>query len=128
MAEPTTTTTAAGWAITAGLMAAFLSAIGVTWAVIFWAAFGAFVGAGFAPPAGRVRAMLMFPASTMLAAKAGIVGAAWAGPVGNLPAHDLAQALAGLAGIGFHPLTAALVNTIPAWARQRAGVPQEGEK
>lgn len=122
MAEPATTTTAAGWAVAAGLLASFLAALGVTWVHVFWAAAGAFVGAGWAPPSGRLRAMLMFPVSTMLAAKAGIVGAAWMGPVGGLPVADMAQALGGLAGIVFHPMAAALVQIAPALARLRLGI------
>lgn len=120
MAEPTATTGAA-WAIAAGLIASFLAAVGVTWVHVFWAAAGAFVGAGWAPPSGRVRSMLMFPVSTMLAAKAGIVCAAWFGPIGGLSAHDTSQAFGGLAGIAFHPLTAAFVAAIPAIARLRTG-------
>lgn len=125
MTEPTTT--GIGWALVAGLIASFLAAIGVTWAHVFWAAAGAFVGAGWAPPAGRVRAILMFPVATLLAAKAGVIGAAWLGPIGTLPAAELAQAVGGLLGIVFHPLTAVLVQIAPALARNRLGIPT-GEK
>lgn len=122
MAEPATTTTAAGWAVAAGLLASFLAALGVTWVHVFWAAAGAFVGAGWAPSSGRFRAILMFPVSTMLAAKAGIIGAAWVGPIGSLPISETAQAMGGLAGIVFHPMAAVLVQIAPALARLRLGI------
>lgn len=142
MAEPTIPT-ATAWAITAGLMASFLAAIGVTWVHVFWAAAGAFVGSGFAPPAGRWRAMLMFPVSTMLAAKAGIVAAAWWGSIGAMTIAETAQSFGGLVGIvfhpltvavvnlvgsAFHPLTAAVVNLVPAVVRHRLGLPPENLK
>ncbi len=60
----------------------------------------------------------MFPVYTMLAAKAGIVGAAWCGPIGALPPSDLAQAMGGLAGIVFHPATALLVKAVPSLGRR----------
>ena len=127
MPEPTTSGAAVAWALVAGLAASFFAAIGVTPAGVFWAAAGAFVGAGFAPAAGRLRAMLLFPAATVLSAKAGIVGAAWLGAIGALPAHAMAEALGGLLGIVFHPLTAALVQMTPALARLRLGVQQPAD-
>lgn len=127
MPEPTTTTAAAGWAVAAGLLASFLAALGVTWVHVFWAAAGAFVGAGWAPQSGRIRSMLMFPVSSLLAAKAGIIGAAWIGPLGGLPTAEVAQALGGLSGIVFHPVVAALVKIAPAATRLRLGV-QETDK
>jgi hypothetical protein len=105
-----------------------MAAIGVTWAGVFWAAAGAFVGAGWAPPTGRLRAMLLFPAATLLAAKGGIIGAAWLGPVGPVPAHAMAEAVGGVLGIVFHPLTAALVQMMPALPRLRLGFRQPGDR
>lgn len=126
MAEPTTTT-AATWAVVAGLLAGFLAAVGITWVHVFWASVGAFFGAGFAPPTGRLRAMLSFPLSTLLAAKAGILGAAWAGPVAGIAPHDLAQAIGALAGIVFHPVVAVLVKVAPTIAQLRLGVQPENK-
>lgn len=124
MHDPTVPSTAV-WAVAAGLAASFLAALGVTWVHVFWAAAGAFVGAGWAPQTGRFRAMLMFPVSTLLAAKAGIVGAAWVGAIGNLPAQELAQAMGGLAGIVFHPVTSSLVKMAPAITRIRLGAQED---
>lgn len=128
MPEPTTTTTATAWAVAAGLMASFLAAIGVTWVHIFWAASGAFVGGGFFEHRlGRWRAIMTFLLSALLAAKAGIIGAAWAGPIGSLPPAEVAQAAGGLFGIMFQPIAAALVKMAPALMRLRLGL-QESDK
>lgn len=123
MPEPTTTSAgAAAWAVSAGLVAAFLAAIGVTWVHVFWAAAGCFFGAGFAPPTGRVRAMLSFPLSTLLAAKAGILGAAWLDSVGGIAPSELAQAGGALAGLVFHPVVAVIVKAAPGILQARLGV------
>lgn len=122
MPEPTTTSATAAWSVSAGLVAAFLAAIGVTWVHVFWAAAGAFIGSGFAPQTGRMRAMLAFPVSTLLSAKAGIVGAAWVGTVGGIPPADMAQAVGALAGIVFHPVVAVVVKASTVVAQRRLGV------
>lgn len=128
MPEPTTTTATAAWSVSAGLVAAFLAAIGVTWVHVFWAAAGCFFGAGFAPPTGRARAILSFLLSTLLAAKAGILGAGWLGAVGSVGQTDVAQAAGALAGIVFHPVVAALVKTVPAVIQTRLGGQSEGKQ
>ena len=110
--EPATTTGATGWAVAAGLCSAFLAAVGIGWDLVFWSSAGSFIGAGWAPKTGRLRAVLTFAASTVLAAKAGTIAAAWWGPIGALPAGELAQGCAGLAGILFHPLVARLVRQV----------------
>lgn len=120
MAEPTTTTTAVVFATAAGLFSAFFASVGVTPGVVMLAMLGSFVGAGFAPPAGRWRAMAMFPASTVLAAKAGIAVAAAHGAIGGLGGEELAQALGGGFGVFFHPIIATVAKLIP----QKAGVQQ----
>ncbi len=122
MPEPTTTTATAAWSVSAGLVAAFLAAIGVSWVHVFWAAAGAFFGAGFAPATGRMRAMLAFPVSTLLSAKAGVLGAAWVGSIGALPPHEVAQGIGALAGLVFHPVVAVLVKAAPAKLSQHLGV------
>ena len=118
MAEPTTTGTAVAWAAAAGLFGAFFAAVGVSAGAVLLAMLGSFIGAGFAPPVGRVRAIAMFPASTVIAAKAGIASAAVLGAVGGLTGEPLAQALAGACGVFLHPLIAAVARLIP----QRLGV------
>lgn len=117
MAEPTTTGAAVGWAAASGLLAAFLAGIGITWPAVFWATVGGVIGATFAPQVGRLRAMLMFPASSLLAAKGGMVfGAMWfAGDAGYI------GGLAGLGGIVFHPAITALVQALPSIINRRAG-------
>lgn len=122
MAEPTTTSTAAAWAVAAGLISAFLAAVGVSWPALAFAIFGSIAGSGFAPAVGRARAILMFPATSMLSAKFGILGAAWLGSIGTMTGEPLAQAAAGVIGLFFHPLTAALSRLIPAAVSQRAGL------
>jgi hypothetical protein len=128
MAEPTTTTASAAWAVSAGLVAAFLAALGVTWVHVFWAAAGCFFGAGFAPPTGRWRAMFAFPISTMLSAKAGIIGAEWLGAVGGIAPHDMAQGLGALAGIVFHPMIAVVVRAATGVLQSRLGVQPENRQ
>lgn len=120
VAEPTVSASA-WWPWVTGLVAAFLTAIGVSWAGLFWATAGAFFGAGLAEKTGRVRAILGFPLSVLLAAKAGVVWAAWNGPVGSLSAGETAQAAAAVSGLVFHPAVAALVKAVPAFAARRGG-------
>lgn len=119
--EPATTTTGAIFATAAGLCGAFFATTGISPGVMLLAMLGSFIGAGFAPPAGRWRAIAMFPASCVLAAKAGIVGAAVLGPVGSLAGEELAQAMGGAFGVFLHPIIAAVARLIP----QRLGVQQQ---
>ncbi len=127
MAEPTSAAGAAAgaqwWPWVAGLLAAFLAAIGVTWEAVFWASAGAFFGAGLGPRTGWWRAMVGFPLSVLLAAKAGTVWAAWGGPGGDwIEASRAAEAAAALFGLMFHPAVAALVRLAPVLVRLRLGV------
>ena len=121
MAEPTTTSGAVAWAAAAGLFGAFFAAVGVSPGAILLSMLGSFIGAGFAPAVGRVRAICMFPASTVIAAKAGIATAAAVGAVGGLTGEALAQALAGACGIFLHPLISAVARLIP----QKLGVTEK---
>lgn len=112
MAEPTTTT--AGWAVAAALTAGFLAALGVSWAHVLFAACGIYVGAGMTQQRiGRVRAILAFPFSVLLAAKAGVIAGAYVGPIGAVPVNEVSQALAGAIGLVFQPLAVALVAAVP---------------
>lgn len=117
MAEPTSTTAAAGWAVAAGALGAFFAAIGVTWDVVFWGVLGGIFGQPHGPAIGRYRAILMFPASTLLSAKAGMMASAmhFGGSEG------WAQLLAAGFGIAFYPLVSALVSGVPAIIRSRIG-------
>lgn len=123
MTEPTTTGTAL-IAVAAGTVAAFLTAIGVTWTAVFWGLCGGLLGVSFAPPAGRLRSMLMFPASGLLAAKAGgITSLALYGG-----SHDAAGAIAAVAGIILHPVIAAAIRSIPGFFSSRLGLPQPKDR
>lgn len=110
MAEPTTTAaTTTAWALAAGTLGAFFASIGVTWPLVFWGLVGGLFGLSFAPPAGRLRSMAMFPGSALLAAKAGAVcSAQW-----FAASADVAGALAAVGGIIAHPLIAASVRALP---------------
>lgn len=123
MAEPTTTTTAAAWAVAAGCISAFLAAVGVSWPVLFWAVVGSTLGAGFAPKVGRWRAILIFPAASMLSAKAGLLSAAATGAIGSMTGEPLAQAMAGAVGVVFHPATTLAAQHLPALASRWFGLP-----
>lgn len=112
MPEPTTTT--AGWAVAAALTAGFLAALGVSWVHVFFAAGGVYVGAGMTTHnIGRIRAIVTFPFSVLLAAKAGVVAGAYIGPIGTLPVDDVSQALAGAVGLIFQPVAVAVVSSMP---------------
>ena len=119
MTEPTTAT-AAGWAVAAGALGAFFTAIGVSWAAVFWGLCGGLLGLSFAPTAGRLRSILMFPASALLAAKAGALVAlhwGWSGDAGGGLAAGFAIIL--------HPTIAAVVKALPAFVNRRMGGQQD---
>ena len=122
MAEPTATTTAAAWAVTAGLMSAFFAAIGVTWEAVFYATLGALAGSGVHAPIGRIKAIAVFPVAVLLSAKAGLSGSIWLGSVGGLTGIDLAELLASGIALVFHPLAATAVRLVPALAAKHLGV------
>lgn len=129
MAEPTSAAGAAGaagvtwWPWVAGLLAAFFAAIGVTWEAVFWASLGAFFGGGLGPRTGRWRAIAGFPLSVLLAAKAGVMWAAWQGAgLDGIETARAAEAASAVFGICFHPLVAGLVRLVPALMKLRLGV------
>lgn len=118
MAEPSATT-AVGWAVAAGTMGAFFAFIGVSGEAVFWGLCGGLFGMSFAPPAGRVRSILMFPGAALASAKAGVLlSALWFdGRAG------MAGGLALLCGIILHPAITALVQALPAIVSARLGSP-----
>lgn len=122
MADPTATTTAAAWAVTAGLMSAFFAAIGVTWEAVFYATLGALAGSGVHAPIGRIKAIAVFPVAVLLSAKGGLSAGAWLGAVGGLTGIGLAEMLASGIALIFHPLAATAVRLVPALAAKHLGV------
>jgi len=107
MVEPTSTTTATAWAVAAGAIGAFLAAIGVGWADVFWGVLGTLLGGPVANSIGRWRAMAAFPASAMLSAKFGAFAAGYMG------VSSASGGFAALIGIFFQPLFAAGVQFLP---------------
>jgi 4-amino-4-deoxy-L-arabinose transferase-like glycosyltransferase len=124
MAEPTTTTASVGWAVAAGTLGAFFAAIGVSWVAVFWALMGGLIGVSFAPQTGRLRAMLMFPTSALLAAKAGTLGAVQFFAASS----DWSGGLAAVSGIVLHPVISATVQAIPAIISARLGGQQQDNR
>lgn len=125
MAEPASSFSAMTvWLMAAGVMGAFLGAVGITWPVLFFAACGTFMGVGGTRQDGRWRAMLAFAITVVLAAKAGAVGAAYLGKIGGVTGDQLAQALAAFAGLMFHPLLSLAAGRIKA-ATPQAGAPAD---
>lgn len=117
MTEPTTPTTAAAWAVATGALGAFFASIGVTWATVFWALCGTLLAAPMAATVGRLRAMAMFPASVLLAAKAGGL----ASLTYFAASADIAGGLAAVAGIILHPTISAVVKALPGAISRRLG-------
>ena len=117
MVEPTTTSTAA-WAVAVAATGAFLTSIGVSWPVVFWATLGGMFGMTWAPAMGRARSILIFPSSSLLSAKAGIlVSLTWfAG------AESTAGAVAAVVAIVFHPAMTLMVASLPALANKWLGL------
>lgn len=115
------------WPIAAffSVISAALFSLGIPPALIASAACGALIGSAFAPEMGRM-VPVMFLASTIIAAKLGIVlgAAAWwaAGKfdVQIIVEHtDLRDASSILIGVLFHPIVAIAVNNlIPAIGRR----------
>ncbi len=121
MAEPSATT-AVGWAVAAGTMGAFFAFIGVSGEAVFWGLCGGLFGMSFAPPAGRLRSIAMFPAAALVAAKVGVLAAAhWF--EGD---RNMAGGLALLCGIILHPAITALVQALPAIVNARLGTTPPG--
>lgn len=72
--------------------------------------------------------MLSFLLSTLLAAKAGILAAAWWGGVGSASPGEVAQAAGAVAGIVFHPVVAVLVKAAPGIVQARLGSQGESKQ
>jgi len=126
MAEPTTTTTGIVWALAAGTLGAFFASIGVTWAAVFWALCGVILAGPLAGAVGRWRAMAMFPASVMLAAKVG--GLARIHYFAANP--DMAGGLAAASGVVLHPTISVPVRRRPGLIARKLGLttsPNEGD-
>jgi hypothetical protein len=77
---------------------------------LVWALVGAIFGLGFAPPAGRVRALLVFVAVVLACALIGT----WASEVWFGGAPMARNACAMCAAALFHPVLAAVVQAVPA--------------
>ena len=125
MSEPASTVATAA-ATSFGAMV--LAAIGVEPQALVWALVGAVFGVAWAPPAGRLRSMMVFIAVVLVCALGGTLASdMW--HVGGHTARNLWSA--GLAAI-FHPLLAAFIQAIPtllqAFIRAKGGgePPQQG--
>lgn len=117
MAEPTITTGAL-WAAATAALAGFFASIGVPWQAVLFAVLGALIGAPASGGLGRVRAMLAFPASALIAAKFGTLMAAYWFASNT----EWAGGLAILWGIGLHPAVAVGLKLLPAFGARVAGV------
>ena len=109
MAEPVSPAASAVAAgVSSGLLGALFVPLGLTWPLVLWASLGCVVGLSWAPKVGRLRAASLFGAAALLSALFGKIGAAHFG--GGI---DLAQGLAAVLGIVFHPLLTAVVDKLP---------------
>jgi hypothetical protein len=108
MADAATTTATS--AVFAGGTTAALAVLGVEPQALAWAMVGAIFGAPLAPPAGRVRQVLVFLAVILACALLGTVAAEYFGHAAS-PRWRNAWCMA-LAGF-FHPVTAVLVKAVP---------------
>ena len=124
MAEPTITTGAL-WAAATAAMAGFFASIGVPWQAVLFAVLGAMFGAPMTAGLGRVRAVLAFPASSLIAAKFGTLAAAY----WFASSTDWAGGLAIVCAIGLHPAIADGLKILPAFGARVAGVapPSNGD-
>lgn len=103
-------TQAAADATATGLTAVVVATIGVHPQFVMWAMVGSVIGASFAPPASRVRAALVFVASSLCCALFGSwVGGEFFG--GSMLARDVCACAL---GILFHPLLTIIVQRLPA--------------
>lgn len=109
MAAGETTAGAAAWGVGAFTAAYF----GVEPQALVWALVGAVFGLSFAPPAGRVRALLVFVAVVLACALLGTWAAhTWFGDA-PMARNGCAMAAAAL----FHPALATIVQAVPAVLR-----------
>lgn len=122
MPEPVSTPLA----IAAGASAAVVALLGVEPQTLAWALVGSIFGAPLAPPAGRVRQLLVGFAVMLASALLGTVFADWMGTTSPRWRNAFCLVFGGI----FHPLFAAVVATLPnivasvlqAVATRRAGV------
>lgn len=105
MAEPVSTQIA----LAAGASAAVVALLGVEPQALAWALVGSIFGAPLAPPAGRVRQLLVGFAVMLASALLGTVTADWMGATS--PRWRNAACL--VFGAIFHPLFAAVIATVP---------------
>jgi hypothetical protein len=115
MAEPTTTSSAGIIAFGSGMAGAMLLSLGISWALLIWAALGCIVGVTWAPETGRIRAISLFSSAAMLSAKGGAIASTiwFAGP------SETAQGIAAGLGILFHPLLSIIVSELPKLVAKR---------
>ena len=123
MAEPTTTSVIA-WAAATSAMGVFLTSIGVSWPIVFWATLGTLFGSSLAPKMGRAKAAAAFPASSLLAAKVGIL----AGSSFFSGAEGVSGGIAAVAGLVFHPAIAILVAALPQLAGRYLNITPPDQK
>lgn len=118
-------------ALAAGASALIVALLGVEPQALAWAMVGAIFGAPLAPPAGRVRQVLVFAGVMLASALLGTVAADWAGTTSPRWRNAWCLVLGGI----FHPLSAAVVAAVPsvvntllqAFAARRGGSPgQQG--
>lgn len=102
-------TGAASAAVGAGVGAVFVAVIGVEPQVLVWSFVGAVFGVPFAPPAGRMRSILVFLSTVMACALLG----SWAAENWHAGSHRARDAWAMGLGVVFHPLLATLVQMVP---------------
>lgn len=102
-------TTGAASAAAAGVGGVVMAVLGIEPQALVWGFVGASIGATFAAPSSRWRAVSLFVAVTCSSALLGTLAAAqWLG--GTALARN---GMALLLGIGFHPLMAAFIANMP---------------
>lgn len=105
--------------VAAGIAGAIVALLGVEPQALVWAAVGAIFGAPLAPQAGRVRQILVFMAVVLACALLGH----WAADSWHQGSVRARNAWALVLAAGFHPLSAAVVASIPSlWQAFASGV------
>lgn len=105
MAEPVSTPLV----LAAGASAAVVALLGVEPQALAWAMVGAIFGAPLAPPAGRMRQVLVFVGVMLASALLGTVAADWAGTTSVRWRNAWCLVFGGV----FHPLSSAVVAAVP---------------
>lgn len=96
-------------ATAAGISALIVSILGVEPQVIVWGMVGATIGASFAPPSSRLRAIAVFIAVSLACSALGKWGAVFAFE-GSATARN---GLACIMAVFFHPMTTIAVQRLP---------------